>query len=91
MGARFDVQPLEHAVEIVGGAGVVVIDEHLGVPRRYLDAQSGAIDVAVSVAESGVRIPVERSIEISVVEREIVGVEGSVVKGPVKARPAGEH
>ncbi len=36
--ARFDVQSLEGAVEVVHGAGEVAVHEHLGLTRSHLHA-----------------------------------------------------
>jgi hypothetical protein len=44
---RLEVQPLEETVEVVRGAGVVVVDEHFGVARCDLNPQRSAVEAAV--------------------------------------------
>ena len=90
MRAWLDVQPLEHAVEVVNGAGVIVVDVDLGVARRHLEPQrSAAVEPRRSRIRSAIRIPVEGPVVVRAVKRiEVEGVVERTVDAGGSSRPA---
>jgi hypothetical protein len=75
MVARFDVETLERAVEIVDSAGVVPVDEDLGLPRRHLSADVAAAVVGIPVI--GVIRVVRRG--TSIIRTPVAGVVRPIV------------